>query len=226
MTARWLRAPGWWVADYAYAVRRQAGALLARADASTLRSGDRAPLLVIPGIYEPWTFLLPLIAQAHERGHPIHVVESLRSNLRPVLESASHVSEYLEVHDLSGVIILAHSKGGLIGKQVMVGTAGARVRAMLAVATPFHGSTYARYMPDPNLRIFSPEDTTILSLTSAENVNSRIVSVYGTFDPHIPAGSELAGAKNVCLETGGHFRVLKDPRVLDELGALNRSVAD
>jgi hypothetical protein len=44
--------------------------------------------------------------------------------------------------------------------------------------------------------------------------------VYGRFDPHIPEGSELVGAKNVRLETGGHFRILAHPRVLAELAVL------
>ena len=36
----------------------------------------------------------------------------------------------------------------------------------------------------------------------------------------VPAGSELVGAKNVRLDTGGHFRVLAHPRVMAELAAL------
>jgi len=90
------------------------------------------------------------------------------------------------------------------------------VHGMLAVATPFGGSVYARFMLAPSLRIFSPKNSTIRALGLEEAVNSRIVSVYGKFDPHIPARSELAGAKNVELNTGGHFRILANPRVLAE----------
>ncbi|MDO8384687.1 MAG: universal stress protein, partial [Microbacterium sp.] len=50
--------------------------------------------------------------------------------------------------------------------------------------------------------------------------DARIVSVYGRFDPHIPGGSALPGARNVVLDTMGHFRVLADPRILDELDTL------
>ena len=177
--------------------------------------------MVIPGIYESWKFMLPLVIQAHERGHPIHVVDPLGPNLRPVVESAAHVTSYLENNNLSGVIILAHSKGGLIGKHVMIQPEGKqRVRAMVAVATPFGGSDYARFMLAPSLRIFSPEDATIRALEAEAEVNSRIVSIYGAFDPHIPSGSELAGAKNVRLDTGGHFRILEHPRILAELDLL------
>jgi pimeloyl-ACP methyl ester carboxylesterase len=220
----WLLAAGWWASDYVYAVNRQVATAFTRTSPSTLRTGERTPVVVIPGVYESWKFLAPLIAQAHERGHPVHVVESLRFNLQPVVESADHVAAYLEAHDLHDAIILAHSKGGLIGKYVMTRREGVeRVRAMLAVATPFGGSVYARFVLAPTLRIFSPEDLTIRELASEADVNSRIVSVYGAFDPHIPAGSELSGAKNVQLSTGGHFRILRDPQILAELAALDDS---
>jgi len=68
----------------------------------------------------------------------------------------------------------------------------------------------------PSLRIFIPNDPTILALTREAAVNPRIVSVYGRFDPHIPGGSRLDGAKNVQLDTGGHFRILAHPRVFAE----------
>jgi hypothetical protein len=221
VTQNWLRAAGWWASDYAYAANRQVRAPFSTIDPSTLHGGDRAPLMVIPGVYESWKFLLPLLTQAHMRGHPVHVVQPLQLNLRPVVESASHVSAYLEHTDLSGAIILAHSKGGLIGKHVMIQPEGKRrVQGMLAVATPFGGSAYARFMLTPRLRTFSPANSTILELASESEVNSRIVSIYGAFDPHIPAGCELPGAKNVQLDTGGHFRILRHPRVITELDQL------
>lgn len=218
MAQNWLVAAGWWASDYVYAVNRQAKAAFAGGDPAQMLDGDRAPVVVVPGIYESWKFLLPLLIQVHERGHPVHVVEMLQLNLRPVIESAAHVSSYLEQRDITGAIILAHSKGGLIGKHVMTQPESKqRVRGMVAVATPFGGSTYARFMLAPSLRIFSPSNSTIRALASEEEVNSHIVSIYGAFDPHIPGGSELPGAKNVQLETGGHFRILAHSRILDEL---------
>jgi predicted alpha/beta hydrolase family esterase len=133
---------------------------------------------------------------------------------------AQSVADFLVEHDLTDVILVAHSKGGLAGKLVMTGPAGTRVRAMLAVATPFGGSRYARLMLSRTLRAFSPDDPSIVSLARQRTVNERIVSIYAEFDPHIPEGSELPGAKNVRLETGGHFRILANPRVLAELAVL------
>ena len=195
-------------------------ATFGRSRADSFTSGDGAPIVILPGVYETWRFMQPLVTALHDRGHPVHVLDVLARNRLPVVDAAKLVTDFLERTDLSDVILVAHSKGGLAGKLVMTGTAAERVRAMLAIATPFGGSRYARRMPGRTLRAFSPDDPAILSLAELREVNARIVSIYAEFDPHIPEGSELIGAKNVRLETGGHFRVLAHPRVLGELAAL------
>jgi pimeloyl-ACP methyl ester carboxylesterase len=215
-----LRNAGWWTADYLYAGYWQVRAMFDRTDPVSFASGSGAHIVVLPGVYETWKFMQPLVAALHERGHPVHIVDTLHRNRRPVVDMARRVAEYLERHDLTDVILVAHSKGGLAGKVVMTGPAGERVRSMLAIATPFGGSRYARLMLSRSLREFSPENPSIVTLAQQLTVNERIVSVYARFDPHIPEGSELAGARNVRLDTGGHFRVLAHPRVLAELAVL------
>ena len=214
------RRLAWWAADYAYAVRWQLAAALDRTDPADYTDGDRTPIVVLPGVYETWRFLHPLVRALHGRGHPVHVITALQGNRAPVVEGARIVAEQLERLDLRDVVLAAHSKGGLIGKQVMLAAAGRRVRGMVAVATPFGGSRYGRLMLGATLRAFSPRDATIRSLAAAAEVNARIVSVFPAFDPHIPEGSALLGAKNVPLAVGGHFRVLADPRVIAEVAAL------
>lgn len=216
-----LRRLAWWAADYAYAALGQVRTVTRRRSAAEFRAGPLRPVLVVPGVYESWRFLTPLVVALHERGHPVHVVEPLRHNRMPFTEGADIVADVLEARDLRDVVLVAHSKGGLIGKRAMsLPRSAERVHGMVAVATPFGGSRYARFIAAPTLRAFSPRDTAIRALAEATEVNSRIVSVYARFDPHIPEGSELAGARNVVLETGGHFRVLAHPRVIAEVAAL------
>ncbi|WP_331270900.1 alpha/beta hydrolase [Leucobacter chromiiresistens] len=210
-----LRRLGWWIADYAYALRWQARALWDRSGPRDFLSGSGCPVVVIPGVYEPWRFMLPLIRRLHRDGHPVHVLDPLRNNRVPVVEGARIVDDYLAAAGLADVVLLAHSKGGLIGKHVMAfGRQAERVRGMVAVAAPFGGSRYARYLLGRTLRAFSPVDPTIVLLAEAPDANSRIVSVYARFDPHIPEGSELAGARNVPVDTGGHFRILANVKTV------------
>lgn len=218
MIFRLVRNAAWWIADYAYAVVWQARAFFSRTDPGDFGSGEGRPIVVLPGVYETWRFLQPLITELHDRGHPVHVITALGRNRWPVPRAAGHVAEYLRRHDLDDVVIVAHSKGGLVGKQVMADAAiGSRVRGMVAVASPFAGSVYGRLMLVPTLRAFSPSAPGILALAREVAPNAHIVSVYGEFDPHIPGGSELEGARNVRLETGGHFRILAHPRVIAEV---------
>lgn len=212
-----LRHGLWWAEDYAYAGFRQAAATLDRTDAVRLRTGTAAPVVLLPGVYESWRFLAPLARWLHGRGHPVHVVEPLRHNRRPVTDSARHVAEVLSARDLGDVTIVAHSKGGLIGKEVMLGAEGGRIRNMVAIAAPFGGSRYAARVRGQALRIFSPDDPTILRLARETAVNTRITSVAAVFDPHIPEGSALVDARNVLVPTGGHFRILARPEVRTEI---------
>jgi hypothetical protein len=78
---------------------------------------------------------------------------------------------------------------------------------MVAIATPFAGSIYARYALTRSIRDFSPADTTLRMLGEHLDVNRRITSISPSFDPHIPGGSRLDGAVNVALRAAGHFRI-------------------
>ena len=210
-----VRDAVWWIRDYAYAVAWQVRAFVSRRAPDDYLDGTERPIVVLPGIWETWAFLRPIIDPLHRRGHPMHVLTSLGWNGRPVARTAEDVAAYLAEHDLHDVVIVAHSKGGLIGKYVMTELdPDGRVDRMVAVATPFGGSRYAPYLLLRSLRSFSPRDATTLLLSSRAGANARITSVFGLFDPHIPEGSMLEGAVNVRIETGGHFRILSDPETL------------
>ena len=209
---RVLRNAGSWLLDYRYAVAEQLRGALGRSRPDDFTSGDAAPVLIIPGIYESWHFMRPLIEALHARGHPVHVVTLLQRNRRPVVASAGIVAERLRELDLHGVVIVAHSKGGLIGKYLMTRLdPRARIVRLVAISTPFSGSRYARFLPVPSLRDFAATHPELLALSADERMNARVVSIFGRFDPHIPEGSFLPGAQNVRIDTGGHFRILGHP---------------
>jgi len=210
-----VRRTWWAVADWVYAAVWQARSL-GPTTADDYRTGDGQPVVVIPGVYETWHFMRPLMDALHDRGHPVHVVAVLRHNLRPVPASAADVLAYLEEHDLRGVLVVAHSKGGLIGKYAMTQLDhDRRIDRMVAVSTPFGGSVYANLAPVPHLRAFRAADPVIAALARERDANARITSVYGVFDTLIPGGSALAGATNVRVPVGGHFRILADAQARD-----------
>ena len=216
--AELLRRGGAWCLDYLYVAHWQIHALLFPADHRRFLKGTRpgaAPVVLIPGIWETWQFLHPIAERLHAAGHPVHRVKGFGYNHGSVPDMAQVVARYLEEHDLHGVLLVAHSKGGLIGKYVMTASDQAwRVERMTAINTPFSGSVYARFAPLRRLRDFSPHNAGLLKLAKNLGTNHRITSVYSVFDPHIPGGSFLEGAVNIELEAMGHFRPIRDPRLL------------
>lgn len=205
----------YWYLDYVYVVWWQVRAVFSRRVPSRFAQGDGRPVLLIAGVYEPWYFLRGVARRLNDGGHPVHVVGEIGYNRASVAHVATLASRYLDAHDLSRVIVVAHSKGGLVGKQLM--TSSDRVESLIAIATPFSGSTYANFLYTRALREFRPSGATITELAAASGPNGRITSIYATFDPHIPGGSHLEGATNVVVDTVGHFRLLADARVLEAI---------
>lgn len=203
-----------WGRDYAWIATAQAGAVLRQPPPDALATGTRTPVVLLPGIYETWPVMDGVVRHLHAAGHPVHAVPALGYNGRTLEESAQRVVDRLTELDLDEVVLVAHSKGGLIGKLVL-GTPGVgdHVAGMVAVNTPFSGSVYARWFPVPAVRALSPRDPHILALARQVAANGRIWSVFARFDPHVPGGSELPGATNVRLPVDGHFAPLGDPRV-------------
>jgi hypothetical protein len=211
-----LREAVWWARDYAYVSVAWVGSHLGNDHPGSYASGDGRPVLIVPGVYENWRFLRPIITALHREGHPVHVLPDLGHNTGPIADGAQAVRDYLESNDLHGVALVAHSKGGLIGKLAMTKelAEGSRIARLVAICTPFGGARLARYLPWPALRPLVPGHPSLVLLAAAQAVNSRVVSLYGVFDPHIPEGSELPGATNIELPVAGHFRILSRPETI------------
>ena len=205
------------VVDYAWAYRLRLGSRSGH-DPARLLPGTKRPILLLPGVYETWHFLEAIGNDLHRRGHPVHVVPGFGRNLRQISEMAELAGDYLDSTDLQDVAIVGHSKGGLIGKTLMLAdSGGSRITAMVAINTPFAGSNYAHLVPFRSLREFVPTHDTIVSLTSNAAVDAHITSIYSSWDPIIPNGSVLAGATNLELPTTGHFRILDRADLLEAI---------
>lgn len=210
-----LRRAVWRVWDLGFVLREEV-AVFARPDRERLRAPERPrlpPVVLVPGVYEHWTVLRRAATVLHAAGHPVHVLPELRNNRAPIADGADILVRFLARTGLTGVVVVAHSKGGLIGKLALVGQGEqGRLAGVVAVATPFAGSARARRFPLAAVRAFAPNDSLIRSLAAERAADARIVSIYSWYDPHIPTGSRLDGAAaNVELATPGHFRVLADP---------------
>ncbi|WP_334171022.1 esterase/lipase family protein [Sinomonas sp.] len=170
---------------------------------------DKAEVVLIPGIYEPAGFMDPLRRRLQERGHRVVVLPELGYNRRTIPETADVAAARLRELRVKDAVVIAHSKGGLVGKLLMTAYAqdGLVVR-MLAVGTPFEGARYSRYAPTRPLRSFYPGHPVLGSLAKNLEVNARIVSVGARVDPLVGRSTRLEGGSNIVLPVTGHFRIL------------------
>lgn len=210
------------VGDFPNALRFRARSLRSWPTPPGYRDGDKMPVVVLPGVYETWHYLRPVADALSAAGHPVHVMSVLGINHRPIPASAHLVWQRILELDLRGFAIVAHSKGGIIGKHLLAHEdVDRRIDRVIAIASPFNGTRMARLMVVPAVREFRPDDPTISALLADQTVNSRIVSIEPTWDPHIPDGSTLEGARNLRVPVIGHFRILLHPElpqlVVDEV---------
>ena len=238
-----IAAVGWWILDELSALAMQLVTPLRLRPPARYRRGDPAlpTVVLVPGVYEHWSFLRSVADELSRAGYRIAVVHGLGPNRRPVVDTSERLARALArvPAPVAGRVIVSHSKGGLIAKHLLLGDpsgedegeqdghtqdergedgdGGGRgpglgpalgLVGIVTVCTPFAGSTWARIFIDPSIRAFLPDDETIVQLGAAASVNSRIVSVFGTYDPHVPSGSVLEGATNIRVPVAGHFRIL------------------
>ncbi len=204
-----------WARDYRYAVGRQAEVLFVRDVPAAFAEGALRPVVLLAGVLEPWSLLLPAARRLNAAGHPVHVVPELAYNRARIADAGRLVLAAVRARDLRDVVLVAHSKGGLVGKWMLAHDAEDRLARLVAIATPFHGSRLARLLPSRTIRALAPDDPAILELAARTDLNARITSIYPSFDPHIPDGSHLPGATNVPVAAMGHFQILSEPEVLD-----------
>lgn len=202
------------VGDWAHVARRWPASLAERARPDVLTTGPRTPVVLLPGIWESWRYLLPLARRLHALGHPVHPLPGLGWNGRPLEESTAIAARELARLDVRGAVVVAHSKGGLIGKALLGSDAGVRLRGMVAVCSPFGGSRLAwPVLARTPLGLFAPRGAVILALAADRLVNASIVSIGSAWDEMIPEGSMLPGAHNITLAMPGHFRPVADAGV-------------
>jgi hypothetical protein len=201
-------------ADYAWIVAAQLRAAVRPPDPAAWWAGDRVPVILLPGVYETWGVLTDLARALHAAGHPVGTVPTLGRNAAGLVESAGLVGDRLRQLGADQVLLVAHSKGGLIGRLLLADpVAGAPILGMVALNTPFAGSGLARWFPARAIRELAPDHPQLRAAAAERAVPARIVSLYAPFDPHVPEGSVLPGARNVPLPVDGHFSPLGDARV-------------
>lgn len=214
-----FKKAGHWIHDYLHALHKQSYAFLYRKPPGHYLShkvSDKCPIILIPGIYEKWHFLKAIADPLSHKGHPIYVLEHLGYNTKAIHHSAELVRKLIDSEKLQNVVIIAHSKGGLIAKHLLVfNNPDGKVKKLVAIATPFGGSHIVKLIPHKPVKELHPQSEVVRTLQERKDVNNKIVSIFGMFDNHVWPGSScfLDGAKNIKVDVYGHHKILFNKKV-------------
>lgn len=181
---------------------------------------DKNPVILIPGTSNKWGFLKRLSDTISRLGHPVYIVDKLGLNLFDIPTSAKIVREIIDKNNLKKVILLGHSKGGVIGKYILIHeNKGQRISRLIAIAAPFSGTSIVDYLRYKSGIEMSPKSKIIKALNSNSKVNSKIVSIMPTFDNHVWSKKEsyLKGALNIKVPIKGHHKIVFDKNVIKKI---------
>ena len=181
-----LTTIAYWIKDYVHALKMYMQTFTHK-DAPEHYLGyidtAKVPVILIPGVNNKWHFLKKIADDISAIGHPVHVIKELGHNRIEINASAKIVRQMIDDNDMRNVVILAHSKGGLIGKEVLLNyNHDQRVIKMIAIASPFQGSTMASFVPDKAIKELSPASSIVQTQNKSVEVNKAIISIYGMYE--------------------------------------------
>jgi triacylglycerol lipase len=170
--------------------------------------GKKGDVIIIPGFNETWVFQKTLAEFLNEKGYSIHTISTIDHNTHTIAHCVKEIETYVRIKELKDVILLAHSKGGLIVQKFLdTSSLNNRVKKAFTFSVPYKGTIWG-YAGFQNLHELS-----LSSDKTARNsqINKRIINMYSMIDQHIIPNRNLLldGATNIKLNTYWHTRILE-----------------
>ena len=172
--------------------------------------GTKGDIILLQGFGEPWCFLESVGNHFNTLGYRIHTITKLQYNSLSISTSATLLEEFIAIHKLKQVYLIAHSKGGLVAKYFLdTKPSGQTVQRSFSIATPYQGTIYG-HSSVLYLKELAPKSKFIQqSLSNTRNLH-KIVNIRAAFDNHIipNENSYLPNAINEEVQIAGHNRVI------------------
>lgn len=183
---------------------------------------NKYPIILIQGVTARWGMLKTIGDTLSKDGHPIYIVPKIGHHLKDIPQTAEFVKEIIDQNNLKNIVIIAHSKGGLVAKYLLVyHNKDKKIKKVIALSTPFGGTHLAKLVPHSSHRELEPENEMVKQLDLQKEVNNQIISMYPYFDNHVldKEKSHLEGATNVEVKVPGHHRLLFDKETVERIKA-------
>lgn len=172
----------------------------------------KPPIILLQGFGTSWRTISKLGDFISKLGYPVHVVNKLGQNTRAIPDSAKLVRDHIKKEKLHNVIIVAHSKGGLIGKYLLTYlNKDDRIKGMVAISCPFNGTAMVGLIPWKKAKELDIDSPIISDLASHLEPNKKIISISSKEDENIwsEKGCFLPNAlQNIVAHASGHSHLL------------------
>jgi triacylglycerol esterase/lipase EstA (alpha/beta hydrolase family) len=184
------------------------------------RTGERAPVLLVPGFLCNAGLWAWFARALRREGHAVFT-HTAAPVFGPIDGYAAALAARIEAVSAAAgdrkVALVGHSMGGLIARGYLRRHGGARVACLVTLGTPHHGSALAPFGYGDNAREMRRTAEWLGGLAAFEEQGFPVpvTSIFSYQDnlvaPQI--SSELAGATNVPLAGLGHMSLVFSPRV-------------
>ena len=185
------------------------------------------PVILVHGYFANRGYFAGLVRRLESRG----VAPIFTPNLASAFATIERYAEELgaEIERIAGagdaqVVVIAHSMGGLGARAYLSAHGARRVRKLITIASPHHGTVHARFGAGDNARQMSPGSRFLEELREREGAGGPGCPVTSIYSPHdnLVAPQEtsvLPWARNIAIPGCGHVDILGSPLLADILVA-------
>lgn len=134
---------------------------------------------------------------------------------------AEKIDAILSATGAASVVVVAHSMGGLVALAYCRKYGVGKIRRLISLATPYHGSIHAAFFPGVCLTELRPGSAWLHALYRRARPMPPVSSIWSWHDSMVApqTSCKLKAAQNIALTGVGHNAILADP------GAFSRAVA-
>lgn len=184
--------------------------------------GAKGDVILIPGFGATWNFLLTVGNLANSCGYKVHRVKKIDINHYSIVHNLSSLKSCIEKNNLSRVILVGHSKGGIIGCLALNDKELSKsVAKVITVAAPFGGTQKAeKFQRFFHLSELRPNSRFLKSLRNlGPKKLEKIFNFYPVVDNVVIPHHRLIlkGAHNFEVPVSGHTRILETSELLTAL---------
>ncbi len=172
-------------------------------------------IILIPGYGCTYDYLMPLGNFLEKHGYKIHTPPEITPNIHKISYYVEKIKNYIEKNNLKNVILIGHSKGGIIARYLLKEEElKNKIKKAITISSPHKGSILAIYSRF-NAHELTPWSKTIRGINKQKDDLKNILNIYGIHDKIvIPNRSlHLPGAKNIKIEIKGHNKTISSPKV-------------